>query len=614
MGDMLPPPAMKTDVFRQRYHLIHQRVLRSESFQKSSTTSKPNELKITSIANLLGRNGTGHLLLGLLMVTPTGTLAISDLTGTISLDLEQATFIDPVETWLCPGMIVLVDGVYEEEYSSAGGNLGGTGGIGGTIGGRFTGFSIGAPRCETRATTLGITDTSSDNVFAPSDMHIGGGFGWVDFLGQGSERAIGSRMRKIERRLLSPRATLSSRLSLPPSPDSPPHTYTNSNNLVILGSVHLDSSVHLTALRRILLTYAPPLSASPPSPPLIFVLLGPFVSNAAMSNTTASAGANGTTTIPDSITYKEAFDALAALLSDFPTLLRSSTWVFVPGDDDPWASCFSAGASVPLPRGPIPDMFTTRVKRAFAAANAATAGVTTNGNGAREKVPGEVVWTTNPARITMFGPCHEIVLFRDDVSGRLRRTAVGLKKEVEGRVDEGYGSEEGQGRDSMDTTMVGAIDGEGESMNVDGEETGDAEVVMMHDAHDETSTRQQPPKKQTPNTSLCHARSLVKTLLDQGNLSPFPLATRPLYWAHAHALSLYPLPSALVLCDTDTDAFVVRYQGCCVMNAGRLVGGRGRGGWGDGGKNASGKRGGGEVSWIEYDVWEKKAEVRWCDL
>jgi len=297
-GDMFPPPSMKTDIFRQRYHLIHQRVSRSESFQKTSTTSKSAELKITSIANLLGRNGTGHLLLGLLMVTPTGTLAVSDLTGTISLDLEQATFIDPVETWLCPGMIVLVDGVYGEEYSSAGGNLGGTGGVGGTIGGRFTGFSIGAPRCETRATTLGITDTTTNNgLSAPSDMHIGGGFGWVDFLGQGSERAIGSRMRKIEQRLLSPRATLSSRLSLPPAIDAQPHAHTNSNKLVILGSVHLDSSLHLTALRRILLTYAPPISASPPPPPLTFVLLGPFVSHAAMSNTTSSSAAHATTTI-----------------------------------------------------------------------------------------------------------------------------------------------------------------------------------------------------------------------------------------------------------------------------------------------------------------------------
>jgi len=280
-------------------------------------------------------------------------------------------------------------------------------------------------------------------------------------------------------------------------------------------------------------------------------------------------------------------------------------------------------------------MFTTRAKRAFAAANAAMPATTTpatvatgvsaagnGGNGSgKERVPGEAVWTTNPARVTLFGPSHEIVLFRDDVSGRLRRTAVGLKKEMEeGRVDEGYGSEEGKdrGADVVDTMMAGALDRD-DSMAVDA--APEEDVIVLDDDTTEPvnqqpgnratpAQQQQQKQKQTHDTSLRHARSLVKTLLDQGNLSPFPLATRPLHWAHAHALSLYPLPSALVLCDTDADAFVVRYQGCCVMNAGRLVGGRGIGG--EGGR--SGKRGGREVSWVEYDVWERKAEVRLCDL
>jgi len=116
-----------------------------------------------------------------------------------------------------------------------------------------------------------------------------------------------------------------------------------------------------------------------------------------------------------------------------------------------------------------------------------------------------------------------------------------------------------------------------------------------------------PKERQKTSTSLQHARSLTKTLLDQAHLSPFPLATRPLHWSFAHSLSLYPLPSALMLCDTDADAFVVRYQGCCVMNAGRIVGGRGSAGKG-------GKRGGREVSWVEYDILERSAEVRFCDL
>lgn len=615
-GDLFPPPTLKTELFRQRYHLIHQRVLRNDSFQGTTVGGK-GEFRITPIANLLGRNGTGHLILGLLTIAPTGTLAISDLTGSISLDLEQATSIDPVETWLCPGMIVLVDGVYEEEYNSAGGNLGGTGGIGGTIGGRFTGFSIGAPRCETRAATLGITD-GSNTVEATNELHLGGGFGWVDFLGLGSQRAVGSRMRKIEQRLLAPRA-----LSRLPSISPPsPHEHTNSNKMVILGEVNLDNATSLSALRRILLTYAPPIASNPAPPPLTFVLLGNFVSHAAMSNSTSSAAnSSSTNTIPDSITYKESFDALAALLADFPGLLRSSTWIFVPGDNDPWASSFSSGASVPLPRNAIPEMFTTRIRRAFATANAAP-NTTTTGAGAaqsnKERVPGEVVWTTNPARVSLFGPSHEIVLFRDDVSGRLRRTSVPLKLAGNGDgEDEGYGSDEHARPDRpqhQDTMMSGALalEDDTQPMDVDADSAmpdADTSDVAILDA----TTLPPEPSQKTP-ASLRHARSLTKTLLDQAHLSPFPLSTRPLHWAFAHTLSLYPLPSALVLCDTDAEPFVVRYQGCCVMNAGRLVGGRGGGDGGVAGRG--GKRGGrgGDARWIEYDVWERRAEVRSCDL
>jgi DNA polymerase epsilon subunit 2 len=596
--DLFPPPSLKTELFRQRYHLIHQRVLRNESFQKATVGAKTTEWKITPIANLLGRSGTGHLILGLLTIAPTGTLAISDLSGTISLDLDQATSIDAVETWLCPGMIVLVDGVYEEEYSSAGGNLGGTGGIGGTIGGRLTGFSVGAPRCEMRAATLGITDAG--NIDSQTEHHIGGGFGWVDFLGIGSERAIGSRMRKIEQRLLRPRAPQSLNASL----SSQAHEHANSNKMVILGEVNLDNAICLMALRRILLTYAPPLSSTAVPPPITFVLLGNFVSHAAMSNT-ASSSTSSATTIPDSITYKESFDALAALLSDFPGLLHSSIWIFVPGDNDPWASAFSSGASVPLPRNAIPDMFTTRVKRAFATANAAPGAAL--GATSKDRVQGEAVWTTNPARLSLFGTSNEIVLFRDDISGRLRRTSVPLKPSGEAE-DEGYGSDErnrqDQRREEVSSTMMsGALDNE-DAMDIDGNAHAADDDVVVIDADTPVTTA---TRKAGPSSTVRHARSLTKTLLDQAHLSPFPLATRPLHWSYAHSLSLYPLPSALVLCDTDADAFVVKYQGCCVMNAGRILGGRG-------GAGKGGKRGGREISWIEYDVLDRNAEIRYGDL
>ena len=386
-------------MFRNRYNLIHQRLLRNESFQtptfesskaslkrSSSTLGTPQQsYKITSIANLLGRNGSTHMLLGLLTISPTGTLTISDLTGSIALDLTHAKPIPEDGAWFTPGMIVLVDGTYEEDSDTSGG-LGGTGGVGGTLGGKFIGFFIGGPPCERRSVTLGVSATNGEG-----DITAGGGFGWVDFLGVGSERAVGSKMRRIEQKLLKRSAN---------NEDS-----AGRGRIIIIGEVNLDLPRSLQALKKILGVYA---AESEEDTPMTFVITGNFVEHAVM----ARGGSGG------SIEYKEYFDSLASVLSDYPTLLQSATFVFVPGDNDGWASSFSAGAAVPLPRKPVPTMFTTRIKRSFASANAEAE------KEKDSKADGEAIWTTNPARLSLFGPTHEIVVFRDNMSSRLRRTAI----------------------------------------------------------------------------------------------------------------------------------------------------------------------------------------------
>ncbi|KAI9725531.1 MAG: DNA-directed DNA polymerase epsilon, subunit B [Chrysothrix sp. TS-e1954] len=481
---------------KRRYDLMHQRLLRNEPFQTPSLARSKAAVeqgwKVTSIANLRGRHGTAHLLLGLLNVTPTGTLAVSDPSGTIRLELSQAVAIDEVETWLCPGMIVLVDGLYEEDYSQSSGSLGNVGGVGGTIGGRFLGFSIGAPRCETRATTLGLSDDLASHT-------ANGAFGWVNFLGLGSERAVGSRMRRLEQRLLE-------------HPQEQ-HDATGENKVVIVGEVHLDKAETLQALRSLFVHYTTERSA-----PSAFILLGSFISQAAL----ASYGNNEAS----SITYKEHFDALAALLADFSQLLKSSTFVFVPGDNDPWQSAISAGAAVPLPRKGIPEMFTSRVKRVFAAANANVASK-------EGRVPGEAVWTSNPSRLTLFGPCLEMVLFRDNISSRLRRNSVVLKQQQD---------EDPPQAESASAVSTRPRDGANHSMDIDQQQQDLSSSPPQVDAAVPV------PKIDSAQQA---ARRLTKTILDQGYLSPFPLPIRPVHWSYAQALSLYPLPSSLVLCDAE---------------------------------------------------------------
>ncbi len=539
---LLPAASHKTTLFRNRYNVIHQRLLRNEAFQTSSVSSSrkrtlqrslsnQQSLKITPIANMLGRHGSNHMLLGQLVILPTGDLAISDLTGTIALDLKQAIAIPADSAWFCPGMIVLVDGVYEEEEESVGKGLSGSSGVGGTLGGRFQGFFIGQPPCEKRKATLGISGPDGGQ-----DHTIGGGFGWIDFLGVGSERAVGAKMRRLERRLLQP----------PSEEDGP-----GRNRVVILGELNLDQPRALQALRKILSLYA---AEAEGSSPVSFVLTGNFTQQAVM----ARGGSGG------SIEYKEYFDALASALSDFPTLLQTSTFVFVPGDNDGWVSAFTAGASAPVPRKGVPEMFTSRIRRAFATANA---------EGGNHGTPGTAVWTSNPSRLTLFGPNHELVLFRDDLSARLRRTSVTLKRmaaDPEDRENDPTGVEPPE-------TQASAAD----AMDLDAANNDKPEVTSG--------------TAQSLSEDVRTAQKLVKTVLDQGYLAPFRQAVRPVHWDYASALHLYPLPSAMALVDTTAPPFCVTYEGCHVMNPGSVL--------------VPGRKGVGR--WVEYEVG-RQGRLREC--
>lgn len=535
-----PPPSHKTDFFRQRYHLVHQRILRHESFQSStfsvnhsthSSSSGSGFNKITPIANLLGRSGSAYLLLGLLTISPTGSLALSDLTGSIALDFQHARpFPDENSAWFAPGMIVLVEGVYQEDYShTAESALGNTGGIGGTIGGKFICSVVAHPPCERRAASLGI----QENTGLEASSLSGPAFGWIDFLGVGSERAIGSRMRKLQQQILGPNAS-----------------HAGNAKIVVASELNLDNPSTLAALRTILSTYA----ALPTSEyPMALVLLGNFLSQPAM------AGAPGA----GSIDYKEYFNSLASVLSEFPSLIARTTLVLAPGDNDAWTSSFSAGGTIPLPRKSVPEMFTSRVRRAVAEANREIGGA---GSGYRE---GEAIWTTNPSRLTWFGCEGELVLLRDDISGRLRRNAIRFTAQEDGQAED----EEMSGANGESQSMSGGNgETEAQPIHVDAAPAGASEF----DAH------------------MLAARRLTKTILDQAHLSPFSTSYRPVHWDYGNALQLYPLPTALVLADPEAPAFALNYMGCCVMNPAKIVDGR---------RDE-------KARWIEYDVMKRKGEVK----
>ncbi|KZF20098.1 hypothetical protein L228DRAFT_263397 [Xylona heveae TC161] len=598
---LLASASQKTQLFRHRYDMVYQRLLRNESFQVPSLTPARSSLlrstsnmatiqqayKLTAITNLLGRSGTSHLLLGLLTIAPTGNLAINDLTGSIALDLTHARPVPEDGAWFAPGMIVLVDGIYEEDSNPAAEVLGGGGGIGGTIGGKFVGFSVGGPPCERRETSLGISLSGKDG-----DVVASGGFGWIDFLGVGSERAVGSRMRRIEDRVL--------RLSETGQEDGDDEE-ANSNHgrerMIILGEVNLDQMRTLDALRKVFEHYS---SESSDNVPMTVVLMGNFVQHAVM----AGGGSGG------SIEYKEYFDALASTLSDFPTLLQHSTFIFVPGDNDPWASALSAGAATAIPRKNLPELFTSRIKRAFASAAADAERAT------GRKPDAEVIWTSNPSRLSLFGPTQEIVLFRDDISARFRRNAITFRpvpqQTLEPDPDAPAGdivmadgaapapsqTEATPGVDDTEAGQEAQNSNPAQGMDVDhaveaAESHTPAPAGRPNELSDgvgvDTTTASNQVSLDTQT-----ARKLVKTILDQGYLSPFPLSIRPVIWDFATALELYPLPTALVLADQDAPPFTVTYEGCHVMNPGKLV--------------APDRKG--IARWIEYDARTRRGQVK----
>ncbi|ETN39447.1 uncharacterized protein HMPREF1541_05670 [Cyphellophora europaea CBS 101466] len=526
-ASLLPPIQAKIALFRNRYHLIHQRLLRNESFQTPSFAgSRPPHLsragssitqtqayKITPISNLLGRSGTDHLLLGLLAHTPASDLALTDLSGSVVLDISTARPVPRDGSYFTPGMIVLVEGTYIEDGSNNS-SLSGSG-VGGQIKGRFVAENLSGPPAERRDVTFGVGQSLSSDTVQTS---VGAGFGWVDFLGVGSEKALGPQMRRLQSRLF-------------PSPAGSLNNESRRSKIAIISECHLDSPRTLDALRAILASYTA--SENRSDLPLSIIFMGNFVSAAAMAGSAKGGG----------VEYKEHFDALASLLSEFPQLIASTTLVFVPGDNDPWASTFSKGAATVLPRLGLPELLTSRIRRAVASAN--------QEQGTKDGEKGEVVWASNPARMSLFGPTEELVLFRDDISSRMRRNAINFPA-LEKSKDDSATAEGGD------------------------------EAVKAAASH--------LPTKDKSNLDLATqiGRRITKTLLDQSHLSPFPLSLRPVAWDFASALSLYPLPTALVMADAEAPPFCVTYEGCHVMNPGRVL-----------------ERGGerrGVCRWIEYDV------------
>ncbi|XP_050406951.2 DNA polymerase epsilon subunit 2 [Patella vulgata] len=141
---------------------------------------------------------------------------------------------------------------------------------------------------------------------------------------------------------------------------------------VVLSDVWLDNVKVMEKLKELFAGYSE-------FPPTCFILCGNF-----------SSAPHGTSHVK---TLKESFHNLGEMLSEFPTLIKTCKFVFVPGPQDP-------GLATILPRPAIPNSITEELRR---------------------KIP-SAIFTTNPCRIQYC--TQEIVIFREDIVTKMCRNCV----------------------------------------------------------------------------------------------------------------------------------------------------------------------------------------------
>ncbi|CAO3675892.1 unnamed protein product [Umbelopsis vinacea] len=105
----------KGDVYRDRFNLIRQRVLRNENFMPPSVQLIDNDsyLKITPIKSLIGHDNEQFLLLGMLTQIEEGKMFLEDNDAHVELDLSGCKSTVGLFTDNC---FILVEGVYGDDH------------------------------------------------------------------------------------------------------------------------------------------------------------------------------------------------------------------------------------------------------------------------------------------------------------------------------------------------------------------------------------------------------------------------------------------------------------------------------------------------------------------
>ncbi|KAG4305681.1 hypothetical protein PORY_000591 [Pneumocystis oryctolagi] len=423
----------KVSVYRERFHLIKQRLLSNPAFQEPGFCGSifhKEWHKVTSVKNLLGRIGKEFMLLGMISYGPEGKLWLEDTDDRIMLETDQAI---NGGGWIVPGCIVLADGIYLEN-------------------GVFHVFVFGHPPCEPKHLSEKL-------------------FEHIDFHGENTDKVTKKQLKDMEKKF-------------------------NHIRFLFAADVMLDDVLTMKALKKMLNMYETRDDVFPEA----IVLMGSFISVPFHNN-------------GFSADYKALFNSLALLLESFPKLTQKSTFIFLPGPNDPWAQ----GGIPLLPQKGIPKIFTNRIRKSCK----------------------HVIFASNPSRLSYF--TQDIVLYRDNTTERLRRHSLCFNTIHTSSIDE---DNQNQSSGNLNNNV---------SIN-----------EKLHINEQKEHIFEFPSDSQ-------QAQDLVRTLLDQSHLSPFSSSFRPTLWDFDHTLQLYPIPHLMIIADTSCLAFRISYCGCLSINPGKLA-------------------------------------------
>lgn len=165
-----------------------------------------------------------------------------------------------------------------------------------------------------------------------------------------------------------------------------------------------------------------------------------------------------------------------------------------------------------------------------------------------------VTATSNPCRIRYY--TQEVVIFRQDLTRRLRRHCVITPSMETRNYEEGKGEE--------DDDHDGPVDVIDEEEEEEEEDDDDNEEGRWKEKEGEKKRRKKGGMVIQKQPMHHH---LLKTVVDQMHLCPLPVATQPVFWCYDNALRLFPLPQLIILAEPGTQ-WCSRYQGSQGANAG----------------------------------------------